>query len=408
MISMGELASTVNEMMAAKTQGVIVDKIKVLLNALKLPENVKDFQNLALHDLRDLTVQESQIIGELLKVKTIKDLSKVPYEQILNNISLLRNAGIPKNKLELLITAAKFIVKAADYKPLEGKKVVIAGLDNAGKTALLKTIKKEVGFSFSELSGLKPTKGANRDELYLEDQELHILELGGQEEFRKFYIENPDRFFIDTDIILYIVDMQDDVRYQDAIEYLQSILRTVQFLQEAPDFIILLHKCDPDLMKAPMFQDKVDYMYEQITNSFKGYPFKFEIQTSSILNIISMTPSFSTMLKGIFTGGPLEEERKLESMGDLLTKVVDLFLKMEENVNRDINFINQQLNILSNQISDLGKVGTAVTSTGTASKPGAAPQPSAPKPAGPGAVLSPRSQLLNELKEVIGIRGKRD
>ena len=405
---MGELASTVNEMMAAKTQGVIVDKIKVLLNALKLPENVKDFQNLALHDLRDLTVQESQIIGELLKVKTIKDLSKVPYEQILNNISLLRNAGIPKNKLELLITAAKFIVKAADYKPLEGKKVVIAGLDNAGKTALLKTIKKEVGFSFSELSGLKPTKGANRDELYLEDQELHILELGGQEEFRKFYIENPDRFFIDTDIILYIVDMQDDVRYQDAIEYLQSILRTVQFLQEAPDFIILLHKCDPDLMKAPMFQDKVDYMYEQITNSFKGYPFKFEIQTSSILNIISMTPSFSTMLKGIFTGGPLEEERKLESMGDLLTKVVDLFLKMEENVNRDINFINQQLNILSNQISDLGKVGTAVTSTGTASKPGAAPQPSALKPVGPGAVLSPRSQLLNELKEVIGIRGKRD
>ena len=405
---MGELESTVSEMMNAKTQGAVVEKIKGLLNALKLPENVKDFQNLAIHDLRDLTVQESQIISELLKVKTIKELSKVPYEQILNNISLLRNAGIPKNKLELLITASKFIVKAADYKPIEGKKVVIAGLDNAGKTALLKTIKKEVGFSFSELSSFKPTKGANRDELYLEDQELHILELGGQEEFRKFYIENPDRFFIDTDIILYIVDMQDDVRYQDAIEYLQSILRTVQFLQETPDFIILLHKCDPDLMKTPMFQDKIDYVFEQITNSFKDYPYKFEIQTSSILNIISMTPSFSTMLKGIFTGNPMEEERKLESMGDLLTKVVNLFLKMEEGVNRDINFLNQQLNFLSNQVSQLGKPGTEGAPATPDLKPGAAPQPPAPKPAGLGPALSPRSQLLNELKEVIGLRGRRD
>lgn len=408
---MSELESNVTAMMSAKSQGAVVEKIKALLNALKIPENVRDFQNLQIHDLRDLSVQESQIITELLKVKTIKDLSKVPYEQVLNNISLLRNAGIPKNKLELLITAAKFIVKAADYKPLEGKKVVIAGLDNAGKTALLKTIKKEVGFSFSELTGLKPTKGANRDELYLEDQELHILELGGQEEFRKFYIENPDRFFIGTDIILYIIDMQDDARYQDAIEYLQSILRTVQFLQESPDFIILLHKCDPDLMKTPMFQDKIDYVYEQTTNSFKGYPYKFEIQTSSILNIISMTPSFSTMLKGIFTGNPMEEERKLESMGDLLTKVVNLFLKMEEDVNRDINFLNQQLNILSNQVSQLSKSGASGAPDAPAtpaSKPGVALPPVAPKPVGPGPVLSPRAQLLNELKDVIGLRGRRD
>jgi len=401
---MAELANTVNEMISAKTQGALVEKIKSLLNTLKMPDNIKDVPNLFIHDLRDLSVQESQIIGELLRVKTIKDLSKVPYETIVNNIALLRKAGIPKNKLELLITASKFIAKAAEYKPVEGKKVVIAGLDNAGKTALLKTIRKEVGFSFSELTGLRPTKGASRDELYLEDQELHILELGGQEEFRKFYIEQPDRFFIGTDIILFLVDIQDDERYQEALEYLQSILRTLDYLQEAPDFIILLHKCDPDIVKTPLFQEKIKYLTENIENIFSPYSYKFEIQTSSILNIVSMTPSFSRMLKGIFEGSNLEEEQKLESVVTLLTKVVDLFLNMEENMNREINNINQQMNALANQIS---QGGPPVAISQSSSKSKAAAPALSPKPAAPQGGLSTRALLLNELKEVIGMRGQR-
>jgi len=402
---MAELSNTVNEMMSAKTQGALLEKIKSLLNTLKMPENVKAIPNLPIHDLRDLTVQESQIISELLGgVRTIKDLAKVPYEMVVNSMSLLRNAGISKGKLELLITAAKFIVKAADYKPVEGKKVVIAGLDNAGKTALLKTIKKEVGFS--ELTGLKPTKGANRDELYLEDQELHILELGGQEEFRKFYIEEPDRFFIGTDIILFLIDVQDDERYQEALEYLQSILRTLNYLQESSEFIILIHKCDPDVIKAPLFQEKMTYLKENIENLFKNFSFQFEIQMSSIFNIVSMTPSFSKMLKGIFEGSG--EEAKLESIVTLLTKVVNLFLKMEENINQEINNINQQLHALANQIGQAGKEGVVwEADQGEASKLISSKSVGTPKPIGPSGGLSVRAQLLNELKEVIGARGDR-
>jgi len=404
---MADLSQAVSDIISTKSRALIDEKIKNLLDPVKMP-SIKDIPNLAIHDFRDLTVQEGTLIGELLNVKTIKDLSKVPYEQVFNRISLLREAGFPKKKLELLITASKFIVRAAEYKPIEGKKVVIAGLDNAGKSALIKTITKEVGLM--DLSSLKPTKGASRDELFLGDQDLHVLELGGQEEFRKFYIEQPDRFFLDTDIIVYVMDIQDDTRFSEAFEYLDSILRVLAYLQveEALEFIILLHKCDPDLLGLPIFQERVDYVTQQIKQMFGPYPYPFEIQTSSIYNIVSMTPSFSGMLKGLFSGGSLAEEQKIQAIGNLLMKMTNLFLDTESNLTRQISSVNQRITGLETQIRQMGKASTPagdITAPPPPIPSHSAPPPQ-PKPSEPRGGLSTRSALLSELKQVFNLKGK--
>ncbi|TFG05648.1 MAG: hypothetical protein EU536_01285 [Promethearchaeota archaeon] len=403
---MTELSETVNEIVNTDNKALILEKIKMLLDAVKIPDSIKEIQNLPIHDFRDLNVQQSQVISELLKVKTIKDLSKITYDQIIDRINLLSEA-IPKQKLELLITASKYIVKAADYKPIEGKKVVIAGLDGAGKTALLKSIKKEVGFA--DLSAIKPTKGANREEIFLKDQELFILELGGQEEFRKFYIEQPDRFFIETDIIVFLIDMQDDRRYLEAIEYLEQILRTLKYLQESPDFIVLFHKLDPDIAKDPMIQEKNEYMEKKVMTSFAPYTFNYEIQISSIYNIISMTPSFSRMLKVLFSGQAMQDEKKIQSIGELLMKVVDSFLAAETKLSREINYLKTRIDGIDEKISS-GAISVDTKVAGekppvTVTKP-VVP---APKPQQPsmGGGLSTRAALLSELKEVFGLRGKR-
>jgi GTPase SAR1 family protein len=403
----------VDEMASVTSQETLHERIVNLLDAVKIPENLKDIPNLAIHDFRDLSVNEAELIEELLKIKTIRDLSKVTYNQVMNRVALI-NEIMPKQKLELLITAAKYIVKAADYKPVEAQKVVIAGLDNAGKTALLNTIKKEVGFS--GLSSLKPTKGACRDDLFLADQEILLVELGGQEEFRKFYIDQPDRFFIDTNIIVYLIDMVDDNRHAESLEYLEQILRTLKYLQEQPDFIMIFSKCDPDVISSPMFQERYDYLEKKVQEKFKPYIFQYEIQTSSIYNIVSMTPSFSRMLKGIFSGSALAEEEKIASIGKLLMKVVDLFLDTETHLNKSISKINQKLSNLERMVRDAAKggiklEGPATEPSGPEKTPDAkAPERMKPKPTGPRGGLSVRAALLSELKQVFGVKfgGKKE
>ncbi len=410
---MVELKDMVEEMACVTSQEALRERIVNLLDAVKIPENLKDIPNLAIHDFRDLSVNEAELIEELLKIKTIRDLSKVTYNQVMNRIALI-NEIMPKQKLELLITAAKYIVKAVDYKAVEAQKVVIAGLDNAGKTALLNTIKKEVGFS--ELSSLKPTKGACRDDLFLADQEILLVELGGQDEFRKFYIDQPDRFFIDTDIIVYLIDMVDDDRHAESLEYLEQILRTLKYLQEQPDFILIFSKCDPDVISSPMFQERYDYLEKKVQDKFKPYIFQYEIQTSSIYNIVSMTPSFSRMLKGIFSGSALAEEEKIASIGKLLMKVVDLFLDTETHLNRSISKINQKLSNLERTVRDAAKGGIKLEGpTKEPAGPGKAPDAKAPermkpKPTGPRGGLSVRAALLSELKQVFGVKfgGKKE
>lgn len=400
---MSELSETVSEMAGVTSRETILRKMSNLLDAVKIPAEIKNMPNLMIHDFRDLSVNEAELLGELLNVKTIKDLSKITYEQLINRISLIKKV-IPQETLELLITASKYIVKAAEYKPAEGlQKVVVAGLDNAGKTALLNTIKKEVGFS--ELSSLKPTKGANRDDVFLADQHILLVELGGQEEFRKFYIEKPDRFFIDTDIIVYLIDIQDDTRFQESIEYLQQILRTLKYIQEAPNFIILFSKCDPDVINAPMFQEKFDYLAQKIDDLFKSYiVLQYEIQTSSIYNIVSMNPSFSRMLKGLFSGSALAKEEKIGAIGKLLTQVVDLFLDTETNLNKAINSINQRLSKLERGVNHSANDTPAGEAVSTIKEPSKQDTPPKPNHSGPRGGLSTRTALLNELKQVFGVK----
>ncbi len=407
---MTELSEAVEELRVTTARELLYEKIKSLLDAVKIPENIKDIPNLNIHDFRDLSVNEAELLGELLKVKTIKDLSKITYDQIVNRISLIKEL-IPQERLELLITASKYIVKAAEYKPLEeGQKIVIAGLDNAGKTALMKTIKKEVGIS--ELSGLKPTKGASRDEMYLADHQILLVELGGQEQFRKFYIEAPDRFFLETDIVVYLIDIQDNERYHETLDYLTQILRSLEYVQEIPYFIILFSKCDPDVVNSPIFQEKYDHLANKVKEVFKSYgEFGFEIQTSSIYNIVTLTPSFSRMLKGLFSGSALAQEEKIEAMGKLLMKVVDLFLDTEASLNKEISGIRHRLIKIEEMIKQgivvKGKDGTTpsdLISKDTTGEPSKATPEKKPLPAGPRGGMSVRAALLNELKQVLGVK----
>jgi len=60
-------------------------------------------------------------------------------------------------------------------------KLLILGLDNAGKTTLLKNMSQE------EVTNLEPTKGFNVKTLVHDKFNLSVWDLGGQQEIRQYW-----------------------------------------------------------------------------------------------------------------------------------------------------------------------------------------------------------------------------
>lgn len=402
---MAKLEEKVKGLGSAKSQDAILEHLKNILVESDVPQKIKDIQNLTIYHFRDLSTNETDLISNVFKVKTIKDLAKVSYDQVMKNMTLLRKGRVTKKKLEMVISAARFIVEAADYKPTDEKKVVLAGLANAGKSAMLKVIRRELVGTMEELSLLKPTLGLQRNEIQVKGQKFNVFELGGQEIYRKAYLETPGRFFLGTDIIIYLIDMQDEKSQPESLDYLQSILNVLKYLQESPEFIVLLHKCDPDLLDDPRFLESIDNMEKRVSELFQAdqYDFRFEIQTSSIFNTLAPTPNFSKMMRGLFNKGLLEEKKKIEAIGDLVTSVVDLILGIEKTVDERLRAVEQKIQQLSQQATQFPQVpqaaGLAETAPLQSAQPFkptveviATPLPPPPK--------SPKDALMSELKQL--------
>jgi ADP-ribosylation factor-like protein 3 len=73
-------------------------------------------------------------------------------------------------------------------------KILVLGLDNAGKTTLLKNLSQE------EVHNTEPTKGFNVKTLVHENFNLNVWDLGGQQEIRQYW----SYYFEACDGIVYI------------------------------------------------------------------------------------------------------------------------------------------------------------------------------------------------------------
>jgi len=66
---------------------------------------------------------------------------------------------------------------------LDTAKIVVTGLDNAGKTSLLIALEKKFAYE-SDLKKLKPTVRINRDNFTFLNQKIVRWDFGGQEKYR--------------------------------------------------------------------------------------------------------------------------------------------------------------------------------------------------------------------------------
>ena len=132
-----------------------------------------------------------------------------------------------------------------DIEPSEDSiKILLIGLDNGGKTSILKCLKGIKGLS--AFNSPNPTRGLDVVQFEALDSKYVIWDLGGQEAYHDEYFNDIENILRGTKKIIYVFDIQDAKRYDLAINYLKKMMNTIKNLNDI-DFSIFLHKYDPDL-----------------------------------------------------------------------------------------------------------------------------------------------------------------
>lgn len=122
-------------------------------------------------------------------------------------------------------------------------KIIIAGLDSAGKTSIYK--KMIEGADLEEIEKLSPTKGIERRSQTIMGHNVVFWELGGQRVYRAQYFQNTQTFANCT-LMIYVIDLQDNQRFEESLDYLVEILMVVKEVESTPKIFVLMHKFDPD------------------------------------------------------------------------------------------------------------------------------------------------------------------
>ena len=93
-------------------------------------------------------------------------------------------------------------------------RILVLGLDNAGKTTILKAMSQE------DITQIQPTQGFNIKSLQQDGIKLNVWDIGGQREIRPYW----KNYFENTDGLVYVVDSSDEMRITEVAEELQSLL----------------------------------------------------------------------------------------------------------------------------------------------------------------------------------------
>ncbi|KHN71247.1 ADP-ribosylation factor-like protein 3 [Toxocara canis] len=93
------------------------------------------------------------------------------------------------------------------FKSQPGKelRILLLGLDNAGKTTILKNLASE------DIAHITPTQGFNIKSVVSDDVKLNVWDIGGQRKIRPYW----KNYFENTDVLIYVIDSSDRKRFDE-------------------------------------------------------------------------------------------------------------------------------------------------------------------------------------------------
>ncbi len=217
-------------------------KLEIYKTGRKIKEI--DFQNL--DHLKRIIQRELELLDQLIPEIRLKIYAK----EILGNLEIVENAYQTQ---DLVDTTVKNVLETGTSSV---SKIVIAGLDGAGKTAIFHTVfRKENPLSLVT----RPTEGLKTRKFRSKFWECSIVELGGGVECRVQYCSMPpEDLFQDAGILIFVVDSLDMARYKEAIEYFKWNLQEFSTANPKGQIYVFVHKIDKSFF-SPLEKVKRDF-----------------------------------------------------------------------------------------------------------------------------------------------------
>lgn len=341
------------------------------------PEQFKEMDeilDLPVMAIRDLDAYESSQINQLFKISTIRELGELdpvnPLEKLIpkdadkmdrekleakvkeiieNALQSFTDFEAFRNHVAIANMIKRAWSKREAYIKKKETKIICVGLDNAGKTAILSGLGGKLGIT--DLAKLKPTKKVDRRKVSTDTMDLFVWDMGGQEDYRRDYLNKPESYFIRTDMIIYVIDMQDPARYDESLEYLQKIMDILKLMGENPYILAFMHKSDPDILNDPDFQLNTEYVADKLNYLLNSYEFEFDIYTTSIFNFFTSEPRFSKFIKDTLSDKESLNNpviRKIEGIGEILDSTMNAIVTLA-------NSLGEQIQQLSTRIDQIEK-----------------------------------------------------
>ena len=105
-------------------------------------------------------------------------------------------------------------------------RILLLGLDNAGKTTILKNLCNE------DPTTTSPTRGFNVKTIQADSFKFNVWDIGGQKAIRQYW----DNYYENTDALIWVVDSCDEIRLEETSMELDSLLNDEK-LKNAPVLI---------------------------------------------------------------------------------------------------------------------------------------------------------------------------
>ena len=191
-------------------------------------------------------------------------------------------------------------------------KLVIAGLDNAGKTSFLIALRQKYNF-YEKIKDLKPTIKIDYSSFDFMNWTVNFWDMGGQSKYRKVYINNPI-YFTDTNYLYYFIDIQDELRIEESIKYLHELLEIYRNMDYSNEIIVCFHKFDPKFKNNDEYLDRIEMVKNLVLVQNKDMRFHFF--ETSYYDISSLSKAISYSLNKLLN---------LETINSKMEKIVEEF-----------------------------------------------------------------------------------
>jgi len=328
------------------------DSIEKLQNLLKL--NVKltsidEILSLPPSNLKGISPEYAEILEQFFQIESIEDLAHKTMDA--RGFEILSKNNISKSDWENWKSAAGIICEGLpDLTRQPVKKVIVIGLDNAGKSSVINILQRELGLD--TLLNIKPTIGIFREQVELQSLKMTLWDLSGQKQYREQYtVEEKNLIFEEVDIILFVVDIQEASRFQEVFDYLNNIIQVLKKYKEQPAVIILLHKADPDFIDTPTFRENYIGLRSVFDLQLEKANLKHDYYITSIYNALPKAQGFRESVKS--TVSQLKDMSHSSIPSNVLngmTNIFDLVVKLSSILEDRMNQLEVQYTNLESYI----------------------------------------------------------